>query len=83
MASSDDDKRGRPPNKANRVVQFRQSRVAPPHTRDARDLGLTTLARQLGLKTEHLTGHWCSRCVGIWFGTALEVECPSCGGRRG
>jgi hypothetical protein len=74
MASSDDEQK---------VLPFLQSRVAPSRSRDARALGVTPLARQLGLPTDHLTGHWCSRCVGIWFGTALEVECPSCGSRQG
>ena len=80
MASSDDEKG---PNGAGRVVPFQQSRVAPPRAKGARELGLTSLALRLGLDTGHLTGHWCSRCVGIWYGTALEVECPACGGRRG
>jgi len=82
MGSSDDEPKDGPP-RAPAVLPFQHARVAPRHVKDARDLGLTPLARQLGLVTEHLTGHWCSRCVGIWYGTALEVECPSCGGRRG
>lgn len=47
------------------------------------DLGITPLARQLGLKPEQTNGHWCSRCQGIWFGYTLEAECPVCGNRRG
>lgn len=46
-------------------------------------LGTTTLARQLGLPDDQLGGHWCSRCHGIWYGCALEVECPRCGNRHG
>jgi hypothetical protein len=83
MASSGDEKKPEAPEEASRVVQFHHSRVAPPRSKDARELGVTLLAQQLRLETEHLTGHWCSRCVGIWYGTALEVECPVCGGRRG
>jgi hypothetical protein len=47
------------------------------------DLGITPLARQLGLTPEQTNGHWCSRCQGIWFGYTLEAECPVCGNRRG
>ncbi len=62
----------------------------PPFTPDAADrpkpftdLGITPLARQLGLAPEQTNGHWCSRCEGIWFGYTLEAECPVCGNRRG
>lgn len=48
-----------------------------------RDLGITPLAKQLGLKPEQTNGHWCSRCRGIWFGYTLEAECPVCGNRHG
>lgn len=48
-----------------------------------RELGSTALARQLGLADEQLGGHWCSRCQGIWYGCALEVQCPCCGNRHG
>ena len=48
-----------------------------------RDLGITPLARQLGLTEEQTNGHWCSRCQGIWFGYTLEAECPVCGSRKG
>lgn len=48
-----------------------------------RDLGVTPLARQLGLNLEQTNGHWCSRCEGIWFGYTLECECPACGNRKG
>lgn len=48
-----------------------------------RDLGVTPLVRQLGLKPEQTNGHWCSRCAGIWFGYTLETECPVCGNRHG
>ena len=48
-----------------------------------RDLGITPLARQLGLSMEQTNGHWCSQCEGIWFGYTLEVQCPVCGSRKG
>lgn len=47
------------------------------------DLGITPLAKQLGLTPEQTNGHWCSRCRGIWFGYTLEAECPVCGNRHG
>jgi hypothetical protein len=40
-----------------------------------RDLGITPMARQLGLSENQLGGHWCSRCRGIWWGCMLEVQC--------
>jgi len=48
-----------------------------------RELGITALARRLGLRDDQLGGHWCSRCQGIWYGCMLEVECPACGNRQG
>ena len=51
--------------------------------RGFKDLGITPLARQLGLSTEQTNGHWCSRCAGIWFGYTLEAQCPVCGSRKG
>ena len=48
-----------------------------------RELGTTPLALQLGLRDDQLGGHWCRRCVGIWYGCALEVQCPACGYRGG
>lgn len=63
---------------------FPYSRLNPPATPGGfRDLGITPLARQLGLTTEQTNGHWCSRCRGIWFGYTLEAECPVCGNRKG
>jgi hypothetical protein len=65
-------------------AQFPQSRTSPPATRGGfKDLGITPLARQLGLTEEQTNGHWCSRCQGIWFGYTLEAECPVCGNRHG
>ena len=48
-----------------------------------REIGATPLALQLGLAEDQLSGHWCSRCQGIWYGCALEVQCPACGNRHG
>lgn len=79
MPSSDDD--APEDDGEGQVLPFAHARVPPSPTPGARDLGMSQLARQLGLDIEHLTGHWCRRCVGMWFGTALEAECPVCGGR--
>ncbi|HVY99804.1 MAG TPA: hypothetical protein VHA35_09895 [Dongiaceae bacterium] len=65
------------------VVRFPQSRVRPPGGESYTDLGLGKMARNLGMAREQLSGHWCSRCQGIWFGYLLEVECPVCGNRNG
>ncbi len=65
-----------------RVVRFPVSRTRPPGPRAA-DLGPSRLARAIGLPARQLTGHWCSRCQGIWYGYPLEVECPVCGSRDG
>jgi hypothetical protein len=48
-----------------------------------RELGIGTLAQRLGAPTNALSGHWCSRCHGIWYGMLLEVQCPVCGNRNG
>lgn len=48
-----------------------------------RDLGPTRLARRHQLAGDQSYGHWCSRCQGMWFGHALEAECPVCGNRQG
>jgi hypothetical protein len=66
------------------VTPFPQSRVGPPRSKATpKNLGTSLLSRQLGLPTGQATGHWCSRCHGIWYGYVLEVTCPSCGGRHG
>ncbi|MEZ5934074.1 MAG: hypothetical protein R3F54_19485 [Alphaproteobacteria bacterium] len=65
------------------VVRFPQSRVKPKRTVKARDLGVSALATQLGMDPSRLSGHWCSRCHGIWQGLLLEAECPVCGNRQG
>jgi len=66
------------------VVRFPQSRVRPPGgLTPYRDLGVSRLSAAIGGLKEQTTGHWCSRCKGIWFGYLLEVECPVCGNRKG
>ena len=75
---------GSPPPPAASVVRFPQSRV-PPRGSDGgfTDLGQSDLAKYLGGPDRQGTGHWCSRCRGIWYGYLLEVTCPKCGGRHG
>lgn len=46
-------------------------------------LGYSRAAVRLGAEEQQLYGKWCGRCEGIWFGLALEVECPRCGNRKG
>lgn len=78
--------RGDPPDRScsAKTYPFPCSRTAPPATPGGfKDLGITPLARQLGLAVEQTNGHWCSRCQGIWFGYTLEAECPVCGNRKG
>ncbi len=63
---------------------FLRSLVSPQRALGvSRELGSTPLARRLGLTDEQMSGHWCSRCQGIWYGWPLEVECPRCGNRGG
>jgi uncharacterized Zn finger protein (UPF0148 family) len=54
-----------------------------PFRRPAVELGRSPLSLQLLAPGSSLTGHWCSRCHGIWYGLKLEVECPICGNRHG
>jgi hypothetical protein len=66
------------------LLRFPQSRVLPLGARTPfRDLGLSELSKSLGLPERQMTGHWCSRCQGIWYGYLLEVGCPACGNRHG
>lgn len=67
-----------------RRLRIPHSRVSPRATPGGvRDLGVTPLARQLGLSHEQTNGHWCSGCQGIWFGYTLGRECPACANRKG
>lgn len=75
----DEDTRGAAP-----VLRFPLSRTTPAGSAGGfKDLGTGAVARHLGMTKGQMTGHWCSRCHGIWFGYALEVECPQCGNRHG
>lgn len=66
------------------IVQFPQSRVPPAGSNVTfKELGLSALSQSLGLPERQATGHWCSRCHGIWYGYLLEVTCPVCGNRHG
>jgi len=66
------------------IVRFPQSRVRPPGDGDRFvELGLSPFAKRFGAPQEQATGHWCSRCRGIWYGYLLEVTCPVCGNRHG
>jgi hypothetical protein len=81
MSDQDSDEEPRAPAE---VVRFPQSRTAPPASVGGfKDLGIGAMARHLNMPKSQMTGHWCSRCNGIWFGYALEVECPQCGNRHG
>lgn len=71
-------------NDGTKTAQFPHSRSNPRGSAGGfKDLGITPLARQLGLTAEQTNGHWCSRCRGIWFGYTLEAQCPVCGNRNG
>jgi hypothetical protein len=66
------------------IVPFPQSRTTPAGSPGGyKDLGIGAMAKHLNMPKSQMTGHWCSRCSGIWFGYALEVECPQCGNRHG
>lgn len=66
------------------IVRFPQSRVRLPGSQEpVKILGTSPLAGTLGAPSEQTTGHWCSRCRGIWYGFLLEVTCPVCGNRHG
>jgi hypothetical protein len=60
-----------------------ESSGTPAPSARLNELGVTSLAHQLGLADTQTNGHWCSRCQGIWYGYTLEVECPICGNRQG
>lgn len=80
MSDDDTDR----PRRSDVLVRFPQSRTRPAGGPTSfRDLGLSRMAREVGMVQPNLKGHWCSRCRGIWFGFVGEVECPVCGNRRG
>jgi len=66
------------------VIAFPHSRVKPRgSTKLYKNLGAGKMGDKYGTPKEQLTGHWCSRCEGIWFGYLLEAECPKWGNRQG
>lgn len=66
------------------VVQFPQSRVSSRSgNKPLNVIGIGKMACTLGAPKEQMTGHWCNRCRGVWYGFLLEVECPVCGSRHG
>jgi hypothetical protein len=66
------------------IVRFPHSRVRPSSGVIAfKELGTSKLAAQFGAPERQATGHWCSRCRGVWYGYLLEVSCPVCGNRHG
>jgi len=70
--------------RASPVIQFPQSRVSPPGAgKPVKQLGPGRMASLIGAPERQTTGHWCSRCRGIWYGYPLEVACPVCGNRHG
>ncbi len=72
------------PHEPRPVLRFPHSRTPPRSTPGGfTDLGTGAMARHLRMREAGMTGHWCSRCRGVWFGYALEVECPRCGNRHG
>ncbi|ODR98214.1 hypothetical protein AUC69_09900 [Methyloceanibacter superfactus] len=82
MADSDDDNNKPPADAA--VLRFPQSRVRLPGSEEpVKLIGTRALAGTLGAPSEQTTGHWCSRCRGIWYGYLLDVTCPACGNRHG
>lgn len=84
MPGPSDEKDGKDEMAGAPVVRFPQSRVRPPGGIEPyKELGVGRMALALGVRNEQLTGRWCSRCKGVWFGYLLEVECPKCGNRNG
>ena len=66
------------------IVRFPQSRVRPASSeRPFKQLGTSEFSARLGFPERQATGHWCSRCRGIWYGYLLEAACPVCGNRHG
>ena len=73
-----------PDEQSREVVRFPQTRVRPPGGLEpVRQLGLGKMVEDIGLSPRQITGHWCSRCNGLWYGALLEVTCPVCGNRQG
>ena len=67
----------------NDVIRFPQSRVTPGGGNPITVLGFGRMAGIFGVPERQTTGHWCSRCRGVWYGYVLDVDCPVCGNRHG
>ena len=66
------------------VVRFPLSRVRLAGAgKPFNELGESEFSARLGSPRRQATGHWCSRCRGVWYGYLLEVACPVCGNRHG
>jgi hypothetical protein len=69
---------------AGEIIRFPQSRVPVAGARKPfKQLGDSPFSAEFGSPRRQATGHWCSRCRGIWYGYLLEVTCPVCGNRHG
>ena len=80
---ADADESGKTPP-SSRVIRFPQSRVSLGGARAPfKQLGTSLFSARFGSPEHQATGHWCSRCRGIWYGYLLEVTCPVCGNRHG
>lgn len=83
-AAGDGSAQADPKDSPANLLRFPQSRTAPPGAgKPPLILGRGAMADAIGAPDRQTTGHWCSRCRGIWFGYLLEVTCPVCGGRHG
>jgi hypothetical protein len=81
MVATDDPE---PNEQGGEVVRFPQTRVRPAGAgQPFKQLGTSEFAGRFGYPERQATGHWCSRCRGIWYGYLLEVTCPVCGNRHG
>lgn len=66
------------------VIRFPQSRVGiRAAAKPFKQLGTSLFSARFGTPERQATGHWCSRCRGIWYGYLLEVTCPVCGNCHG
>ena len=79
-----DETSDKPKGQSATIIAFPNPRAqTKSENREFHNLGEGKMAVTLGAAKEQQTGHWCSRCQGIWFGYLLEVECPKCGNRQG
>ena len=57
------------PDPSNHVLRFPLSRTTPPGpAQPSCELGYGAMAELIGIPREQTTGHWFSRCNGIWYG---------------